>query len=158
MNTSIEKGYEKYAWLFLFVFGLLTVIAAPINLSGRPPSPPVPERLTGLTLEQMDGRIPGIVGYIAGISRQLGNFMLAFGVLLMFIAAVPYRKGERWAWYTALMLPILLSIQIANSFATGGFLWQVDFGALIVALAGLLLPFRKFFPKHQVTPVQPGRV
>lgn len=152
MNTSHEKRYEKYAWIIIFVFGFLTVIAAPINLGGRPPIPPSPETMTGLTLEEMETRIPGINSYISGIARQLGNFMLAMGVLLMGIAAVPYRKGERWAWYTCWIIPVLLIIQIANSFATGGLLWQVDFGGLVIFMAGLFMPFRKLFPKQQVAP------
>lgn len=158
MGRSVEKGYEKYAWIIVFVFGLLTVIAAPINLRGTPPNPPSPEGMTGFTLDEMDTRIPGMLGYIYGISRQLGNFMLAMGVLLMAIAAIPYKKGEKWAWYACWIIPVLLVIQIANSLATGGFLWQFDFGALVVFLAGLFLPFRKFFPKQQGTSYEKGKV
>ena len=54
MGTSIEKKYEKYAWIILFIFGFLTLIAAPINLSSRPPNPPLPDGMTGLTQDQMD--------------------------------------------------------------------------------------------------------
>ena len=54
MGTSLEKRYIKYAWIIFFIFGFLTVIAAPINLSGRPPNPPSPEGGTGLTQDQMD--------------------------------------------------------------------------------------------------------
>ena len=54
MGTTIEKRYVMYAWIIFFVFGFLTVIAAPINLSGRPPNPPSPEGMTGLTQDQMD--------------------------------------------------------------------------------------------------------
>jgi len=91
MNTSVEKGYVKYAWIIFFVFGFLTVIAA-----------------------------------------------------------VQYRKGEKWAWYTCWILPVLLVIQLANS--RGGFGWQADLIGLLIVLAGLFLPYRKFFTKQQVTP------
>jgi len=146
MNTSVEKGYVKYAWIIFFVFGFLTVIAAPINLLGTPPNPPSPETMTGLTLEEMNAQIPGIHSYISSISTQLGNFMLAMGVFLMGIAAVPYRKGEKWAWYTCWILPVLLVIQLANS--RRGFGWQADLVGLLVVLAGLVMPYRKFFPKQ----------
>jgi hypothetical protein len=146
MDTRIEKGYVKYAWIILFFFGFLAFNTAPILLSGRPPDPPSPERTTGLTLPEIGTRIPGILDYISSISTQLGNFMLAMGVLLMGIAAVPYRKGEKWAWYTCWSLPVLLVIQLANS--RGGHLWQLDLASIFVVLAGLFLPFRKFFPKQ----------
>ena len=150
MGISTEKWYVKYAWIIFFVFGLLTVIAAPINLLGTPPNPPLPEGTTGLTLAEMATRIPGILSYISGISVQIGNFLLTMGVLLMGIAAVPYRKGEKWAWYTCWIIPVFIVIQLANS--RGGFLWQADAVFLVVAVAGLFLPYRKFFPKKQDAP------
>ena len=143
-----EKAYEKYAWAIIFVFGLLGAIASPIGLLGMPPNPPSPEDITGLTLDQIASKIPGIMGYIGSISRQLGNFMLAFGVLTMGIAAVPYRRGERWAWYISWIIPVLLVIQLVNS--NGGHLWQLDFGFIFFILAALLLPYRKFFPKKRL--------
>src|SRR5262245_23328846 len=145
MNKTTEKGYQKYAWIIIFIFGLLAVITAPIILLGKPPNPPSPQGATGLTLEQMEARMPGVHGYISSISRQLGNFMLAMGVLVMGIAAVPFRKGEKWAWFACLILPVTVLIQLINS--QGGHGWQVDLAFVGVLLAGLFMPFRKFFPK-----------
>jgi len=150
MSTATGKAYERYAWIIFFVYGLLPVMIAPIHLlSGLPPDPPSPEGMTGLTLAAMDAQIPGILGYISSISVQLFNFMLAMGVLVMAIAAVPYRKGEKWAWYAFWILPINVVIQLANS--RGGFLWQLDLAFIFVLLAGLFMPYRKFFPRQQGT-------
>lgn len=148
MATSVEKGYVKYAWIIFFVYGLLPVMIAPRHLLlGIPPDPPSPEGMTGLTLDEIAAQIPGILGYISSLSVQLFNFMLVMGVLVMGIAAVPYRKGEKWAWYAFWILPINLVIQLANS--RGGFLWQVDLAFLFVILAGLFMPYRKFFPRSR---------
>jgi cell division protein FtsW (lipid II flippase) len=100
--------------------------------------------MTGLSLSEMNAKVPGILNYISSISRQLGNFLLALGVLLMGIAAVPYRKGEKWAWYICWILPIILIVQLINS--RGGLGWQADLIFLVVILGSLLLPYRKFFP------------
>lgn len=140
----MRGAIEKYAWVIMFMFGFLCLVAAPVNLFGAPPNPPSPEGTTGLTLGEMDDRIPGMGNYIAGISTQMGNFLLAMGVLLMGISAVPYRKGEKWAWFVSWTLPVTLLIQLANS--RGGLGWQADLGALVLVLAGLVIPFRKFFP------------
>jgi len=140
-----ERAYQKYAWVIIFVLGLLTAVSAPIGLLGMPPNPPSPEGTTGLTLDQIATRIPGIRAYVGSIATQLGNFMLVMGVLIMAIAAAPYRRGERWAWYVSWILIIFIAIQLVNS--NFGYLWQLDFVFLFVILAGLLLPFRKFFPK-----------
>ncbi|QQG48896.1 MAG: hypothetical protein HY247_00840 [archaeon] len=147
-----EKAYVKYAWVIFFIFGLLSVISSPIGLLGIPPNPPSPESATGLTSSQIAARIPGISDYIGSIARQLGNFMLAMGVLTMGIAAVPFRRGEKWAWYIFWILPILLIIQLTNSFLStpgGGFGWQFDFAFIFIILLGLFLPYRKFFPKRR---------
>jgi len=42
-------------------------------------------------------------------------------------------------------MPVLLIIQLVNNLATGGFLWQLDLAVLVLVLAGLLLPYRRFF-------------
>jgi hypothetical protein len=132
-------------WIVFLVFGVLTVISAPLQLGGRPPDPPSPEGTTGLTLEEIGQRIPGISTFIASESRQLGNFMLVSGVLMAMIAAVPFRKGERWAWYSMWTAPLLLLIQFVNSNFGNG--WWADLGLIPVMLAGLFVPYRKFFPK-----------
>ena len=151
----VENAYEKHAWIIFFVFGLLAAIASRGQLLGMSPNPPSSEVTTGLTLDQIAARTPGILDYIGSIDRQLGNFMLATGVLVMGIAAFPYRRGEKWAWYTCWIIPILVIIQIVNSFLStpgGGLGWQLDFAFIFVALAGLFMPYRKFFPKERVAP------
>ncbi len=150
MSAIVEKLYEKYAWIIFFGYGFLAVIAALIILLGTPVNPPSPEGMTGLTLAEMGARIPGLLGFISSISTQLGNFMLGYGVLIMGVAAIPYRKGEKWAWYTFWILLVNVCIQLANS--RGGYLWQLDFAFIFVVLAGLFMPYRKFFLKQRVTP------
>jgi hypothetical protein len=133
----------KRAWLIFFLLGVGAVAAAPIGLLGRPPDPPSAERTTGLTLTEISERIPGMSTYIGSISRQLGNFMLAMGILMAAIAAGPFRKGERWAWYSMWTAPALLSIQFVNSrFGLG---WQIDLGLIPVTIAGLAATYRRNF-------------
>jgi membrane protein insertase Oxa1/YidC/SpoIIIJ len=136
-------------WIIFFILGVLGVATAPILLSGRVPNPPSPETTTGLTFDQIVARVPGIDTYVASISRQLGNFMLVSGVLMALVAAVPFRRGERWAWFGLWTVPLLLLIQFVDSnFGRG---WWLDLGLLPVTIAGLLLPYRKFFPKRPAT-------
>lgn len=138
----------NWAWVVLFGFGILAVAAGIVILAGFLPNPPSAAATTGLTLDQIVSRVPGIDEFIHGISRQMGNFMVATGVLLAGIAARPFRRGERWAWYACWVMPLLLIVQLANSFATGGFLWQVDVASLVLVLAALMVPYRRFFPRQ----------
>jgi len=133
----------KRAWLIFLLLGVAFVAAAPINLLGRPPDPPSPEGTTGLTLAEISARIPGMSTYIGSIARQMGNFMLAMGILMAAIAAGPFRKGERWAWYSMWTAPVLLTIQFINSrFGLG---WQADLGLIPVTIGGLLATYRRAF-------------
>ena len=127
---------RNHAWLIFFLLGVGAVIAAPIGLAGRPPDPPSPEETLGMSLDELSERVPGISTYIGSIARQLGNFMLAMGVLLAAVAAGPFRRGERWAWTTMWVIPILLAIQFLNS--RFGRLWQLDAGLIPVTIAALL--------------------
>ncbi len=137
---------SKRAWILFFVLGVLSAAAAPVMLLGIPPDPPSPQGFTGLTSDEIAARIPGIADYTASISRQLGNFMLATGLLMAVLAAVPFRKGERWAWYALWVAPLLVLMQLINS--RGGNGWQFDLGFVIITSAGLVWPFRRFFPKR----------
>ena len=157
MSTPAEKAYAKHAWVIFFVFGLLSVVTGIAIVAGFLPNPPSPESTTGLTMDQIAAQVPGINAYISGLARQLGNFMVGMGVLLTGVAAVPLRRGETWAWYACGIMPVVIVGQLANSFAisnftSGGFLWQLDLASLLVVLAGLLVSYRKFFPKDRVAP------
>ncbi len=131
----------RWAWLIFFVLGAGSALVSPVLLLGNPPDPPSAEGLTGLSLAAIGTHIPGISTYIESLSRQLGNFMLAFGVLLAAIAAGPYRRGERWAWNVLWIMPILLGVQFVNSnFGLG---WQLDLGLMPITIGVLLATYRR---------------
>ncbi len=140
-----DANTGRRAWLLFFVLGVLAAVAAPFLLLGNAPDPPSPEGFTGLTAAEIAARIPGMPGYVSSISTQLGNFMLTSGVLMAAIAIGPFRRAERWAWYVFWVVPLMLLIQFLNS--RGGLGWQFDLGLFFVMIAGLLWPFRLFFPK-----------
>ena len=152
MSASIEGAIGdasrgQRAWLLFFSLGVLAVIAAPYLLLGNAPDPPSPEGFTGFSSDEIAARVPGMPGYVSSISTQLGNFMLISGVLMAAIAAGPFRRREQWAWYVLWVVPLMLLIQFLNS--RGGLGWQFDLGLFFVMIAGLLWPFRLFFPKSR---------
>ena len=147
MTGPLTRERGMHAWIVFLAFGILSVIAGVGILAGVLPNPPSAEATTGLTVQQIAAQVPGIRDLLLGFSRQLGNFMIAMGVLLTGIAAGPYRTGQTWAWYASWIMPVLLVVQLANSLATGGFLWQVDLASLLILLAALVAPYRRFFPR-----------
>ncbi len=80
---------------------------------------------------------------------MLGLGFLGLSLFATSIAYFPYRRGERWAWYTMWIVPAVMILATLREFATdqpGIGLLYLGFTAL--ALVGLLLPFRVFFPRN----------
>ena len=149
VTLRAEKAYEKYAWILLFVLGIVPVVSAivfaPQGGRGREP---VLQSQTGLTWDQLLAEVPGIGNFLAEVQHVLDTYAVGFGIFVMAISRFSYRKGERWAWYVLWMVPAVLVSIIVNDvnggWPTSGYL---GLPLLTVALLGLLLPYRKFFPR-----------
>jgi len=145
-----EKAHEKYAWILLFVSGLLAlivsvfivVVPAPIDTTGV-------NNLTGITWEQIVSQSPAAAKLTSYFIAQFGIAEAGFGILTMGISALGYRKGERWAWYVLCFVPIVWLGYVVTNLAVGGTFWMQTGVLLILAVLGLLLPYRKFFPMKQ---------
>ena len=117
-----EKAYEKYAWVLLLLTGIFGIPPTFFNLIA-PSEATLETFLTGLGL-------------------------LVYTVLTIGISATSYRKGKRWSWIALWYVPVLLGMAAYMQFAAG-YTLQQNGGVFVVGLsiAGLLLPYRKFFPK-----------
>jgi hypothetical protein len=62
---------------------------------------------------------------------------------------MPYRRGEKWAWFTMWLVPATLVGQgLFNSVLLGDFNEMLPWiPVTTVSLLGLFLPYRKFFPR-----------
>jgi hypothetical protein len=68
-----------------------------------------------------------------------GVTWVGFELFALVVILIPFRRGERWAWYTLWMLPLLWVSQ---------FVFAPDLTYLMLAAlptVGLLLPYRTFF-------------
>ena len=95
------------------------------------------------------GLSPGVYfNLVPGGDYAAGFLFLGFVVTTVLISATSYRKGKKWAWYLLWYVPVFVSASFLLS-APG------EPSAIIFVLLpvlGLLLPYRKFFPKAQVAP------
>lgn len=67
-----------------------------------------------------------------------GVTWVGFNTFALIMTLMPYRRGERWAWYTLWMLPLLWLSQ---------FVFSPDLTYLLLAaltMVGLFLPYRRF--------------
>ncbi|HZY94250.1 MAG TPA: hypothetical protein VFE98_05225 [Candidatus Bathyarchaeia archaeon] len=117
-----EKTYERYAWILLLLTGIFTIPPTFFNLV-------MPTEATLGTL-------------VSGLS------LLAFTLLTIGISITGYRKGRRWAWFVLWYVPVSLGLAAYDQYVTGYGVGLVFVMGL--AIAGLLLPYRKFFPRKEV--------
>jgi cell division protein FtsW (lipid II flippase) len=123
-----EGGYQRNAWAILVIIGIISMIfgAASILASLQSTNPNSPTQVT---------------------QRDEGVVIIGFGLFGSAISYKPFRRGEKWAWYVALYVPIAFVYLTYNSYSSGGSNWPFFIVLLLLDLIGLFLPFRKFFPK-----------
>ena len=83
---------------------------------------------------------------------QRDVLFLGFVVTTVLISATSYRKGKKWAWYLLWYVPAFWVIAGYLQYASGGQIPLVTIILSPIPVLGLLLPYRKFFPKAQVAP------
>jgi hypothetical protein len=144
-----EKAHVKYAWVIPFVMGLFflvsmgTTIFFPGILTGAEGAV---QTLTGASFSELAATSPGVATYILYLITIFAIFSAGLGAFIVIVSATSYRKGEVWAWYLMWVAPVLFLADFVNDYY---FLKYVDVGSIfimIIFIAGLLLPYKKFFP------------
>lgn len=69
-----------------------------------------------------------------------GITWVGFSIFALVLTLVPYRRYERWAWYTLWILPLLWFSQFV--FAPD---LRFYLALAVLTAAGLVLPYRRFF-------------
>src|SRR5215211_6899774 len=114
-----ERAFEKYGWMILSASAVLGIVAAVVTT--LPP-------LYVFSSSLYEGAYP-IIG-------ALGTALVGLNLLALLMSLIPYRRGERWAWFTLWMLPVGWVSQ---------FVFLTDVSYLLLALftaVGLVLPYR----------------
>jgi len=79
--------------------------------------------------------------------RVDGLASIGLGLFGGLIAIIPFRRGERWAWWALWFYPVFWTVHLVGGLPPGRDpVHQVVFIAL--SLAGLLLPVRPYFRAH----------
>jgi hypothetical protein len=78
-----------------------------------------------------------------------GVLKTSWSLLVLAITLTGFRRGEKWAWYTMWLAPVVLVHQgLWYSVFLGDFNEMLRYIPIITLnLVGLFLPFRKFFPR-----------
>ncbi len=105
------------------------------------------ENQLGQSISSFSASNPKAYSALLTSGRDDGAALLGFSILGIFVSYTAFRRGEKWAWFALLYWPAYLLFITAESYALGGANWPLNAAFLLISLAGLLLPYRKFFPK-----------
>lgn len=145
--TTVEKGYQKYAWVLLFILGLVGILFGLLQLAGVQVDAAGFTNQVGQSPSSFASSSPKAWSALVTSTQYGGTWLLGFGIFGTAISYTAYRRGEKWAWYVELFLPVSLVIALALNYTTAGTFWPLFVALLVIDLAGLFLPYRKFFPK-----------
>ncbi len=127
------RAYGKYAWMILFASAALGLLGGVALIFP-----------TSLTFQ-----LPGSMWLI----RAWGITWVGFNIFALVVIVGPYRRGERWAWYTLWLLPLLLvGYFVVAPERTYSYLLLA-----ILSTLGLILSYRPFFfsgPEQQPSRVR----
>ena len=158
MISRTTNWLVRYSWGILFVFWTLHLI-----LSARDFFPSLLDvclcfpggqtpilSSTGMTWTQLAASDPSLASLLASTLVDDGISGVGLAIFGMFVSATGYRKGETWAWYASLTMPIGILAAQLNIYQLTGSTWVVMLGAIFtaVSLIALFLPIRRFFPEQ----------
>ncbi len=100
--------------------------------------------LAGRTWDQFALQDPEVADLVSRQLNVLGFLGGGFGLLAAVVAVLPFRRGERWAWYALWIFPITIGAvaarQLIDQYPAGYYYAALTAGAVV----GLLLPARRF--------------
>lgn len=147
-ERKAEPFYQKYAWVILLAVGVLIVISGVLHSIGYNTDPATAEEIVGTSLSELEESNPDFFDLYGFYFRFGGVSDVGFGFLVAVIAATAYRQGRTWAWYTLLAVPAFFAASTVLFYLYGlPILAPIVFA--ILALSGLLLPVKKFFPRDR---------
>jgi len=144
----MERVYEKYAWVVFLFLGLLWVAFGfaqafyPEGLAENDAQ--LVTDMSWSTLKDSSPEASNLVRFMYG---NMGLLKMSWSLLVIAITLTGFRRGEKWAWYTLCLVPILLvSSGLFRSWFLGDASEMIPSIPIVtISLIGLFLPYRKFF-------------
>jgi len=93
-------------WSLVAIAGLLLLFGVLDVAAGVDADPAIPLALSGMTVDEL--RADSAIGLelFDFMTRANGWSLVLLGALLLTILLVPFRRGERWAWWTMWAIPL----------------------------------------------------
>jgi len=149
-STQKERAYVKYGWVVFLGLGLLWLVVGFTQVFNPDTMlEDEAQHVTGMSLSELEASSPEATEFVRFLYGAVGMLKTSWSLLVLAITLTGYRRGEKWAWYTLWLVPALLVGQgLFNSVFLGEPKEMLQWIPITtVTLLGLLLPYRKFFPR-----------
>jgi len=111
---------------------------------------PLDEELLGVTTSEISALSQNLLDHMKLESQFEGLYMLSTASIFCVISLIPYRKGEKWAWYTTLVIGgltmfvqlILIYIGVTGVISAS-YLLPLAIIMVILWIVGLALPVKE---------------
>jgi len=146
----MERVYEKYAWIIFLALGLLWLVVGlvavfdPEGIFERDA-----QSVTDVPWSELKTSDPVAADFVIFVYGEMGLLKISWSFFVLVITLTGYRRAEKWAWYTMWSVPALL---VSNAFFSAIYIGDaseaLEFVPITtITLVGLLLPYRRFFPR-----------
>jgi LPXTG-motif cell wall-anchored protein len=147
-NPMTGKVSQNYGWIHLFLVASIQTLT--ILLLAVFSGPDTFQADTGIAWTELSSAYPSVATQFSMAQQSSLVTTLAVGLFSLAVTYFAFRSGQRWAWFAMWILPasmILGNVSLAQTENQAGI--AVLVGAFILlAVAGLLLSYRKFFQKQ----------
>jgi hypothetical protein len=142
------RGYARYAWVIVLISGLVDIATALyLVVNPVPLDSPGIVNLTGMSWSAIQSQSPAaakLTSYFVGIFGVQETYL---GLFTAGLAVTGMRKGAPWAWNVLWIAPIAFLSYAASNYSIGGTTWTLAVVDALIAIVGLMLSYRVFFPK-----------
>ena len=102
--------------------------------------------MSGVTVSQIRAFSQDLQDYMILTNRFFGLGLLSAGLFVCVVSLIPYRKGEKWAWYTMLLIGgVFMSSYLVVLWTYGLEPFPLIF--VILWILGLALPAKEILGK-----------
>ena len=136
-----ENLVPRASWIILAVVATLTILSG--LYVGLTPVGSQTE-LSGRTWEEFAAADPEVASIYSMDLALLGLTLTAFAILGTILAVIPYRRGERWAWFVLWLIPLVhggVALRMLIDLYSAGYVYL---GLFVISLIGILIPIRRF--------------
>ena len=136
-----EYRVPRASWIILAVVATLTILSG--LYVGLTPVGSQTE-LSGRTWEEFAMADPEVARIYSMDLALLGITLTAFGILGTIVSLIPYRRGERWAWFALWLIPLVHGGMALRMLIDQYAAAYVYLGLFVISLIGILIPIRRF--------------